>query len=227
MLKRKLNEVVGRFNDINSYTAKLLQEQGIPNPDEEVPGEEAAVGADTSGLEGLDDEIPQDPAAEPGAEPTGEELPDDGVTDEIPEPALDDSTEEIDVTDLYNMTKNIKQELENKDGGNDEVMQKMDGVFQMLNDLQGRIGAMDNVISKIDQLGAKVEQMKAPTPQEKLEMRSLDSYPFNEKPNEYFDQKLPEMEKSGKNEYVLTKNDVQNYSKNEIMKTFNPDIKNF
>jgi hypothetical protein len=53
-------------------------------------------------------------------------------------------------------------------------------------------------------------------------MRSLDSYPFNKKPDEFFKEKQPEMEKSGKNEYILTKGDVENYGRNEIMKSFNP-----
>jgi hypothetical protein len=65
--------------------------------------------------------------------------------------------------------------------------------------------------------------MKPETPQEKLEMRSLDSYPFNQKPNEFFNQKQGEMRASGKNEYVLTKQDVQDYSPDTIKTSFNPD----
>jgi hypothetical protein len=48
---------------------------------------------------------------------------------------------------------------------------------------------MDNVITlKLMVLESKVENMKEPTPQERLEMRSLDSYPFNQKPSEFFSQ---------------------------------------
>jgi hypothetical protein len=65
--------------------------------------------------------------------------------------------------------------------------------------------------------------MKPETPQEKLEMRSLDSYPFNQKPNDFFSQKQGEMRATGKNEYVLTKQDVENFSPETISKTFNPD----
>jgi len=71
-------------------------------------------------------------------------------------------------------------------------------------------------------LGSKVEQMKPETPQEKLEMRSLDSYPFNEKPQEFFARKKGEMDATGKNEYVLTKDEVENYSQDELKTSFNP-----
>jgi len=82
---------------------------------------------------------------------------------------------------------------------------------------------MDNIISKIDELGTKIEQSKEPTPQERLQMRSLDSYPFNQNPQQFFAQKQGEMRTSGKNEYVLTKDEIDNYSRETIRDTFNID----
>jgi hypothetical protein len=38
---------------------------------------------------------------------------------------------------------------------------------------------------------------------------------------DFFDDKKVEMEKTGKNEYILTSDEVQNFSPNEIKKTFN------
>jgi hypothetical protein len=81
---------------------------------------------------------------------------------------------------------------------------------------------MDAVMAKIDQLGATVEANKPKTEVEKLEMRSLDSYPFNEKPQEFFSHKQGEMRASGKNEYVLTKDEVDNYAPDQIKTSFNP-----
>ena len=83
---------------------------------------------------------------------------------------------------------------------------------------------MDNVISKIDELGSKVEMMKPKSPEEKLQMRSLDSYPFNQNPQQFFATKQDEMRQTGKNEYVLTKDEVENYSKDTIKDTFNSEI---
>ena len=74
-----------------------------------------------------------------------------------------------------------------------------------------------------NELGAKIEQVKEPTPQERLQMRSLDSYPFNQNPQEFFTQKQDQMRSSGKNEYILTKNDIENYSQETIRDTFNKD----
>jgi hypothetical protein len=71
-------------------------------------------------------------------------------------------------------------------------------------------------------VGATVEANKPKTEVEKLEMRSLDSYPFNEKPQEFFAHKQGEMRASGKNEYVLTKDEIDNYSPDQIRTSFNP-----
>jgi hypothetical protein len=75
-------------------------------------------------------------------------------------------------------------------------------------------------MSKLNDLEQKVERYREKTPQEKLELRSLDSGPFNQKLTDFFQDKEDDMEKSGKNEYILTQDDVEDYSPNEIQKTF-------
>ena len=135
----------------------------------------------------------------------------------------EDTTEEIDITDLVNMTKSIKMDMDDKKGENNSVLDKMDDVFTKLNDLEQKLSQMDTIISKIDEMGYKVENMKEKTPEEKLEMRSLDSYPFNQNPQEFFAQKQDDMRASGKNEYVLTKQDVVNYPQETIKTSFNPE----
>jgi len=164
------------------------------------------------------------PAADAGIPPAdaGETLPDEESLPE-PDPSADDTTEEIDITDLVNMVKSVKKQLENKPQEENASLQKIDDVFSKLGELEGKLGEMDNVLAKIDQLGAEIQQVKPKTPIEKLEMRSLDSYPFNKKPDEFFSEKQQEMQLSGKNEYQLTKSDVENYGKYEIMKSFNPE----
>ena len=108
-------------------------------------------------------------------------------------------------------------------GENKDFFGKIDDVFTKLNDLESKLASMNNIITKIDELGAKIEQVKEPTPQERLQMRSLDSYPFNQNPQEFFTQKQDQMRSSGKNEYILTKNDIENYSQETIRDTFNKD----
>jgi len=209
MLEKKLLEELNRYKAINKYGSKMIMEQEVP------PAPEAA---------------PTDVPPAPEAAPT--DVPPVDAPLDVP-PAVDDmsmdsmgsmdSTEEIDITDLVNMTKNIKNDLDNNKQDNSMVIGKMDDVFTKLTDLEQKLAQMDVVMSKIDELGSKVEMMKPETPQEKLEMRSLDSYPFNQKPQEFFAQKQGEMQATGKNEYVLTKDDVQNYSQDEVKTSFNPN----
>lgn len=200
MLEQKLIQEVNRFREINRNATKhyVINEQAEPAPLPPVPGGDLPAA-----------DAPEMDAPMPPAEP----LPDSPEMSE---------TEEVDVTDLVNMTKNIKNELESSKMEHDGVIQKMDTVFSKLDDLESKLTNMDAILSKIDELGTKVQEMKPPTPEEKLEMRSLDSYPFSQKPQEFFTHKQEEMRASGKNEYVLTKNEVENYSKEHLAQSFNP-----
>jgi hypothetical protein len=203
MLEKKLHEELKRYRQINKYGSKMIMEQEVP----EAPVDPTAAPVDPAAP--TDPAAPVDPAAAPIGAPT-----------DAPE---GDATEEIDITDLVNMTKSIKNNIDDNKADHVSVLNKMDDVFSKLTDLEAKLGEMDQVVAKIDQLGAQVQQMKPETPQEKLEMRSLDSYPFNQRPNEFFNQKQGEMRATGKNEYVLTKQDVQDYSPDTIKSSFNPD----
>ena len=76
-------------------------------------------------------------------------------------------------------------------------------------------------MDKINSIEQKIEKYREKTPQEKLELRSLDSGPFNQKLTDFFDDKMEDIEKSGKNEYVITSDDVESYSPSEIKNSFN------
>jgi hypothetical protein len=204
-LEKSLLEEVARYRAINNY-AKNLMEQG------DVPPTDPALAVPPPG-----DVPPPDAGLPPaGAPPMDAGAPPAGA------PPVDD-TEEIDITDLVNMTKSIKKDLDDNKSENTDVVSKMDTVFSKLNDLEQKLSQMDNVLNKIDELGNKVEGMKEKTPQEKLELRSLDSYPFNLNPQQFFAQKQGEMQQSGKNEYVLTKQDIDDYSNETIRNSFNPE----
>jgi outer membrane murein-binding lipoprotein Lpp len=209
MLEQKLQEELNRYKAINKYGKTMIMEQ------------EAAPAEPTPEDSSSDAELPATDASVDGGLP-----PLDTASTDAELPAIDgdeDNTEEIDITDLVNMTKNIKNDLENNKQDNNSVIGKMDDVFTKLTDLESKLAQMDAVMSKIDQLGSKVEQMRPKTEVEKLEMRSLDSYPFNEKPQEFFAHKQGEMRASGKNEYVLTKDEVTNYPTDTIKQSFNPE----
>jgi len=208
-LEQKLHEELLRHKAINNYGKKMIMEQDVPPP---------PPGGDVPPPPGGD--VPP-PPGDAGALPPAGAPADAGAT---PAP---ETTEEIDITDLVNMTKNIKKEIDDNKGDHTNVLNKMEDVFTKLGDLESKLGEMDKLIQKIDQLGSKVESMKAPTAVEKLEMRSLDSYPFSQNPQQFFNQKQDQMKASGKNEYVLTKDDIENYSKDTIRNSFNANPDEF
>jgi hypothetical protein len=195
MLENKLQEELNRYNAINKYAKKMIVEQEAPLP-------------------------PADPALDAAAAPVDPAMGAPAPMDAPADPAMGD-TEEIDITDLVNMTKSLKKDIEGTQNDNSTVIGKMDDVFTKLDDLASKLSEMDTLVQKIEQLGAEVKQMKPETPQEKLEMRSLDSYPFNQKPTDFFSQKQEEMRASGKNEYVLTKDDVNDFTPETLRDTFN------
>ncbi len=205
-LEKQLQEELNRYNSINNYGKKPINEQ------EELDPTDLPTGDAPEGDAPVDD-IPVDDV------PVDDAPVDDAPVD-VEEPAGDFDTEEIDITDLVNMTQNIKNDLDSSKSDNDAVLGKMGDLFGKLDDLESKLSQMDDVMTKIDGLESKVTQMKEPTPQEKLEMRSLDSYPFNQNPSDFFSQKQSEMKKSGKNEYVISKSDLEDINSGEMRASF-------
>lgn len=220
-IEKQILEELKRFNQINTY---ILNEQPEEAPVEDLPAADpAAAPTDTT--------APTDPAAAPTdtATPTDASAPaPDATATEVPEPVdvendpdveevdaesetEEGDTEEIDITDLVTS----QQEIQSKQ---DEFM---DTMFSKLDDLASKLENMDQIMSKINDLESKFEKYRTKTPEEKLELRSLDSYPYNQKLTDFFDDKEQEMQQTGKNEYILTSDEVENFSPNEVKKTFN------
>ena len=79
---------------------------------------------------------------------------------------------------------------------------------------------MDTIVNKLNSLEAKIEKYRIKTPEEKIQLRTLDSGPYNQKLSDFFEDKQEDFEKSGKDQYILTQDEVEDYSPNEIKKTF-------
>ena len=215
-VEKKILEELKRFNQITSY---VLNEQPAPDLGLDVPPPaDSAAGAPPP---------PADPAA--GATPPPPPAGDAAATD-VPEPVDiendpdveevgseedvktdEEGTEEIDITDLVTTQQDIKSKQE----------EFMNSLFSKIDDLESKLVHMDQIMDKINSLETKFDRYREKTPEEKLMLRSLDSYPYNQKLTDFFDDKKQEMEETGKNEYVLTSDEVQEFSPNEIKKTFN------
>ena len=158
---------------------------------------------------------PAEPAtAEPidvANDPDVEKIDDEGESEEESDDE-GESSEELDVTELVDSQKNIEKKQEDY----------FENLFGQLNKLESRLGEMDQIMSKLNTLEAKIEKYREKTPQEKLELRSYDSYPFNQKLSDFFDDKKEEMELTGKKDYVLTSDEVTDINASDIKKSFQP-----
>ena len=204
-IDNRILEEIARYNSINNYIVE--QEATLPP----APGEEDPnVLPPAPG--GAPSPDPVDPNVVPTA-PTGPQPVDvetDPDVEKIGDTESTGKTEEMDITDLVKSQKNVEQ----------KQSEYFDNLFQHLNNLESKLGEMDSIMTKLNDLELKVEKYREKTPQEKLELRSLDSGPFNQKLSDFFEDKEEDMEKSGKNEYILTQDDVEDYSPSEIKKTF-------
>jgi hypothetical protein len=206
---KKILEEIKRYNSINSY----IMEQDIPPLPADVaplPGDMPPA-PDAAALPG---DIPRatDAAAPvPPAGPTPQpiDIANDPDVEEVGKE--EDEKEDIEITDLVKSQKNIEDKQE----------EYFNNLFGQLENMESKLGEMDKIMNALNALEVKVEKMRPKTPQEKLELRSLDSGPFNQKLSDFFIDKEEDMEKSGKNEYVLTSDDVEDFSPNEIKGTFN------
>jgi hypothetical protein len=153
------------------------------------------------------------PAEEPADLPGGEIAP-----DETMEPSGDEI--ELDVTELVKGSEAAK---ESADAANEKIAQLMD----MVNKLETQLSGMNAITNKIDDLEKEIER-RNPTPVEKLEMRSLDSFPYNIKLSDFWAEKGERYdtgsEQKEPEEYVLTQQDVDNdYIESDIEDSFDAD----
>jgi hypothetical protein len=209
-IDKKILSEIERYRSINKY----LNEQAAPPPPPPPGGDlEAAAPPPPPGGDAT---VPPPPAA--GSEPEIIDVETDNEVEKIDDKGDSEekdgkeNSEELDVTDLVKSQENIETKQE----------EYFNNLFSQLSNLEGKLKEMDGVMAKLNALENKIEKYREKTPQEKLELRSYDSYPFNQKLSDFFTDKQDEMAKTGKNEYVLTTDDVTDISDNEIKDTFLP-----
>jgi hypothetical protein len=211
-LDKKILEELKRFNTINSY---LTEQDAPPAPPAGADAAAPPAGADAAAppAPGADAAAPPAPGADAAAPiPEPIDVANDPDVEEVKDTEEgEEETEEVDITDLVTAQQDIKAKQ-------DEFM---DSIFGKLDDLEKKLQHMDSIMDKINSLENKFDRYRDKTPEEKLMLRSLDSYPYNQKLTDFFDDKKDEMEETGKNEYVLTSDEVENFSPNEVKKTFN------
>lgn len=166
----------------------------------------------------------------------GDQMQDQGVDSSLPpsqeEPMDTDSMgddgekDDGDTIDINGLTKaqdklNIKQNHVGRDLS--KVDTKIKDLIDTIQSLRDKLDANN---SEIESLKSEFEK-RNPTQTEKLNLRSLDSYPFNVKPSDYWVEKAKQggYEAYGDNdeptskEYVITNDDVDNPSR-DVADTF-------
>jgi molecular chaperone GrpE (heat shock protein) len=216
-LDRKIISEIERYKNINKYITEQALDAAAPPADPAAdlgamapppPADPAAAAPPPPAAPA----VPATPQAiDVANDPDVEKIDDDGKSEEKKDDE-DEGSEELDVTDLVDSQKNIEQKQE----------EYFENLFGQLNKLESRLGEMDQIMSKLNTLEAKIEKYREKTPQEKLELRTYDSYPFNQKLSDFFDDKKEEMELTGKKDYVLTSDDVTDINANDIKKSFQP-----
>jgi hypothetical protein len=222
--KNLLNEELKKFRLLSEYSfyveqpekedEKLLLgsdlEEADENPDDESttpPADDSNTAQNASPDAG---EVP-DPNAAPipdantGATPPLS--PDPSATPDAAAPDMNmgDSGDEVDV----DVTELVQGNEEATNAANATNL-KTSKLLNKFADLERRVAQMDNLSHKIDDLGKEIAK-RNPTPVEKLEMRSMDSFPYNIKLSDYFKETDSNENSEGVKktpEYILKKDDI-------------------
>lgn len=197
-IDKKILKEIERHHRINRY----ITEQAAPEGDLPPAPDAAALPPAAE---------PPAPANQP-AEKIDVEA-DQEVTKIDDEGSSSESSQELDVTDLVKSQETIEKKQ-------DEYFNNLFGYIQ---NLESKLGEMDNLMNRLNAIETKIEKYREKTPQEKLQLRSLDSGPFNQKLSDFFDDKKEDFEKQGKHEYVLTSDEVEDVNPAEIKTSFRPE----
>tara|TARA_R110002020_G_scaffold136763_3_gene305258 strand:- start:248 stop:1012 length:765 start_codon:yes stop_codon:yes gene_type:complete len=203
-----------------------LGEQEDVETDVETDAEEDVTSFDELGLDDAEVEMEtgSTPAAEdiPTTPPTPSEIPTTPpTTPTTPPPAIpgapekeDENTTEVEVTDLVSNQETLEKNTS-------ETNDKLESLMSMLDGMEEKLSGMDQLMNQISSLEQKIEKYRPKSEEEKLDLRKQDSGPFDQSLSDFWDDNQDKYKEQGKEEYILTPQDVENYSETDIQKSFN------
>ena len=212
-LDRKIISEIQRYHNINRY---IMEQDVEPLPADPTAADPMAADPMAGGDvppppagDALGGETPEPEVIDVEQDDEVEKIGNDGESEEA---SSESSTEELDITDLVSSQEEIQNKQE----------EYFNNLFSQISNLESKLKDMDNIVGRLNSIENKIEKYRQKSPEEKLELRSYDSYPFNQKLSDFFEDKKEEMEKTGKRDYILTSDDVTDISDGEIKNTFNP-----
>lgn len=252
--KYKLEEAVKKFQKINEYTfySPTMVEDDQDQGDNEMQPMDVPQGGDPNAMGGgmpqgepqggqmppqgdmsQDQEqmgMGQEPPMGNGGEMNmdvpqgGEELPPmGGDGEDIEDVEMDTEQPGDEVVDVDDLT----QSQETTEFKVDDLDSKLDKVLKVISKFNDAIEANDQKIEDLKQEFAK----RNPTAEETLNLRSMSSYPFSERPDEYWkkqqethpnynvisDNDVPTSEEQ--KEFEIRRGDIDNFNERDIMKS--------
>jgi len=133
---------------------------------------------------------------------------------EVPAEAEPAAEVEVEVGDLIDKQETLEKSSE-------ETNTKLDSLMSMLDGMEEKLEGMDQLMAQINNLEEKIETFRPQSEQEKLDSRKMDSGPYDQTLSDFWDDSQDKFEAQGKEEYILTTDDVDNFSDSEIQKSFN------
>jgi hypothetical protein len=227
-MKKRFNEnnhkqELNRFKMLLEYS--FITQGETSNSDDLILGGLDEAEEDDEQMTPMGDETDSEAGEMPDMETTGEEPMEEPMEEPLPQPEepmeepIDTGGEEeveVDVTSLVKGSEEAKKSA-------DEANQKTEELLNKFSELETLVSNMTTISDRIDNLEKEFVK-RNPTPVEKLEMRSLSSYPFNQKLTDYWSDKEGAYDVMGdkkEKEYVLTKSDVDDsYSDASMKSTF-------
>lgn len=255
MAKNNINEELSRFNSLLGYNPKVgtqLNERIGPNRNEyresineeeteeefdfgeegsPEEGEDAATAEEGGDFDFGDEGSPEDEEPAEGEDEFGT-ASEFSAADDL-EGAEDEEVEEIDVTSIVKGSDEAKEMAQQAVTVGQENSSYLKALTDKLSNLESQLSKMDTIANKLGKLEQDIK-----TPEEKLELRSLDSFPFNQKLSDYWEDKAKtddryristgeENSDGDKKEYVLTPEEVEDsYSEEAVKKSFVPESYN-
>jgi len=227
---KDMTKRIKMVEDARYSLTNSLDEADDENDDQnETPVQDTGVeggldlgGADMGQPKGTPDDMPAEDEdtldLDALADNEGDQLPDEQSTPDMDMDISSEPTEEIDVTQFVEKGEQLTQKV-------DSQVQAMSQQISVLNQ---KLSTMDQLLGKIQSVEDEIRTMRPPKPIETLKLRSLDSYPYNQGIDDYWKQKEVEIEKLrdfnrvDNQEYVLTNDDVNNFSDIEIRDSLEP-----
>ena len=225
----KLEEAVKRIQKINEYTfydSTMVEDDQDPNA---MGGDPNAMGADPNGgMPPMDDPnaMGGDPNAM-GADPNGGMPPMDdpnmmGGEEDIEDIDIEEEQPGDEVVDVDELT----QSQEATEFKVDNVDDKLNKVLKIISKFNDAIEANDQKIEDLK----KEFQKRNPTAEETLNLRSLASYPFSERPDDYWKKQQQDhpnynvisdndVSTADEQKEFISKGDIDNFNEREVMKS--------